>query len=118
MMSELLYVLHKDWKAKTTEQLAALATKFEAGEYLHVQHRLDLPAASATAIYAELFESLGVTNVERNGKGSAYYCLSMTASAEAKAILTASGFTNITSWVSEETYEFLGFKVVLPKPSD
>lgn len=70
-------------------------------------------AVDKYALYKTLFDSLGVTEVRSNGKGSKLTQLLCSPTPETVTILSVNGFSNITPLV--ENFAIIGLKVELPK---
>lgn len=113
--------VHKDLKSKNATQLNDFKSYIGQGELLTMTHKLaGQVEQDKVAPYKQLFEALGVTKVERNGKGSKLYCLYVTDTTdehlkECFAKLTDVGFSNISPMLPTGSFSVVGLKVELPK---
>lgn len=98
----------RDWIEKFKRQIS-LGLNF-----INLIQRPETGEIDKTLQYKPLFESLGVTKVERNGKGSKLYCLYMNnPTRDTIKTLTDNGFSNITPLL--DVIDVVGLKVELPK---
>ena len=105
--------LHTANKSRSFEAAARWCEHISKG-FLSMTHGDVSESTDATTPYKQLFDELGVTKVERNGKGSKLYQLFIAAPTnEHLTILATNGFTNISPLL--DCLTVVGLKVELPK---
>lgn len=111
----LTMLMYKELKDKSADYIQRLFEHLGSGEYLSLNHTSENAKVSVDkyAPYKTLFDSLGVTEVRSNGKGSKLTQLICSPTPETVTILSVNGFSNITPLV--EDFKIIGLKVELPK---
>lgn len=107
--------IDRQLKDKATDYIERYLTALSEGR-LSLNHSLEGSTKVSVDKYAQfktLFDSLGVTEVRSNGKGSKLTQLICTPTPETVTILSVNGFSNITPLV--EDFAIVGLKVELPK---
>jgi hypothetical protein len=108
-------LFYRDIKDRSTENLDKLFKHLNSGTYLSLNH-VDTNATVSVDKYAQykvLFESLGITEVKSNGKGSKLTQLICEPTTETVTTLSVNGFENITPLI--DGFAVIGLKVELPK---
>lgn len=103
-------------KDKGADYIERLFKHLGSGEFLSLNHTDSNGSAISVdkyAQYKELFESIGVTEVKSNGKGSKLTQLICNPSEETVTILSINGFSNISPLINN--FKIIGLKVELPK---
>lgn len=112
MLTMLMYNLLKD---KSADYLSNYFEHMNSGTYLSLNHKSDSPSVKSDILapYKTVFETIGVTKVEKT-KGSKFYWLYINEVDEsAISILTNDGFTSITPFL--DGIRVGGLKVELPQ---
>jgi hypothetical protein len=112
-----LMLFYRDIKDRSVENIDKLFKHINSGSYLSLNHT-DGNGTSAVSVdkYAQhkvLFDSLGVTEVKSNGKGSKLTQLLCEPTTETVTVLSVNGFSNITPLI--DGFQVIGLKVELPK---
>lgn len=111
-MTTLLNLITKDKPADYIERLFSHLNK---GEYLNLNHGIVTAQTSVDRYkqYESLFEELGITRAESNGKGSKLHRLYCTPSPTIVDALALVGI--VTHDILTDNYAIVGLKVELPK---
>lgn len=115
----MLMLFYRDTKDRSVENIDKLFSHINSGNYLSLNHtdgNNSTVSVDKYAQYKTLFDSLGVTEVKSNGKGSKLTQLICNPTPETVVKLSEAGFSNITPLVVE--FSVLGLKVELPKQAD
>ena len=110
-----IMLFNKDIKDRSVENLDKLFKHLNSGTYLSLNHG-DSNGTVSVDKYAQfkvLFDSLGITEVKSNGKGSKLTQLICEPTTETVTILSVNGFENITPLI--DGFQVIGLKVELPK---
>ena len=105
-------------KDKAADYIERLFKHLGTGEFLSLNHT-DGNATVSVDKYAQfkvLFDSLGITEVKSNGKGSKLTQLLCNPTPEMVTTLIVNGFENISPLV--DGFKVIGLKVELPKQAD
>lgn len=115
LLAYFLMMFDKDIKDRSVDNLDKLFTHLNSGAYLSLNHTDESPKLTVDkyALYKNLFDGLGITEVRSNGKGSKLTQLICSPTPETVTILSVNGFSNITPLV--EDFKIIGLKVELPK---
>lgn len=110
-----IMLFHKDIKDRSIENLDKLFKHLNSGTYLSLNHADSNGTVSVDkyAQYKVLFDSLGITEVKSNGKGSKLTQLICEPTPEIVTVLSVNGFENISPLV--DGFKVIGLKVELPK---
>lgn len=102
-------------KDKGADYIQRLFEHLGSGEYLSLNHTSENAKVSVDkyAMYKTLFDSLGVTEVRSNGKGSKLTQLLCEPTESTVTVLSVNGFSNISPIV--ENFKIIGLKCELPK---
>jgi hypothetical protein len=103
-------------KDKAGDYIERLFKHLGSGEFLSLNHTDGNGSAISVDKYAQfqtLFESLGISEVKSNGKGSKLTQLICNPTPELVTILSVNGFENITPLI--DGFSVIGLKVELPK---
>lgn len=103
-------------KDKASDYIERLFKHLGSGEFLSLNHtdgNGSTVSVDKYANYKNLFDSLGVTEVKSNGKGSKLTQLICEPTTETVTILSVNGFSNITPLI--DGFAVIGLKVELPK---
>jgi hypothetical protein len=109
-------LFYKDIKDRSMENIDRLFSHINSGNYLSLNHTDGSNSAVSVDKYKEfktLFESIGVTEVKSNGKGSKLTQLICNPTESTVTVLSVNGFTNITPLI--DGFKVIGLKVELPK---
>jgi len=109
-------LFYKDIKDRSLENLDKLFNHINSGAYLSLNHTDGNGSVVSIDKYAQfkvLFDSLGITEVKSNGKGSKLTQLICEPTTETVTILSVNGFSNITPLI--DGFQVIGLKVELPK---
>lgn len=108
-------LFYKDIKDRSLENIDKLFKHINSGAYLSLNHSDDNPKVNVDKYkeYKELFDSIGVTEVKSNGKGSKLTQLLCEPNESTVTILSVNGFTNISPLI--DGFKVIGLKVELPK---
>ena len=111
----LTMLMYKELKDKSADYISRLFEHLGSGEYLSLNHTSDTPKVSVDkyAAYKTLFDSLGITEVRSNGKGSKLTQLLCEPTESTVTVLSVNGFANISPVV--ENFRIIGLKCELPK---
>lgn len=112
-------LFYKDIKDRSTDSVEKLFKHINSGNYLSLNHTDSNGSTVSVDKYAEykvLFESLGISEVKSNGKGSKLTQLICEPTESTVTILSVNGFTNITPLI--DGFKVIGLKVELPKSAD
>lgn len=114
-MTTLLNLITKD---KPADYIERLFSHLNNGEFLNLNHGVVTAQTSIDRYkqYAPLFEELGITRAESNGKGSKLHRLYCTPSPTIVDALTAVGI--VTHDILTDNYAIVGLKVELPKQDE
>ena len=110
-----IMLFNKDIKDRSVENLDKLFKHLNSGTYLSLNHG-DSNGTVSVDKYAQfkvLFDSLGITEVKSNGKGSKLTQLICEPTTETVTTLSVNGFENITPLI--DGFVVIGLKVELPK---
>lgn len=108
-------LFYKDIKDRSLENIDRLFSHINSGNYLSLNHTDDNGKVSVDK-YKEfkiLFDSLGISEVKSNGKGSKLTQLICEPTESTVTILSVNGFTNITPLI--DGFKVIGLKVELPR---
>ena len=108
-------LFYKDIKDRSIENIDKLFNHINSGNYLSLNHT-DSNSTIPTDKYKEfktLFESLDISEVKSNGKGSKLTQLICEPTESTVTILAVNGFTNISPLI--DGLKVIGLKVELPK---
>jgi hypothetical protein len=111
-----IMLFHKDIKDRSIENLDKLFKHLNSGTYLSLNHTDGTSSTVSVDKYAQykvLFDSLGITEVKSNGKGSKLTQLICEPTPEIVTILSVNGFDNISPLV--DGFKVIGLKCELPK---
>ena len=111
-----IMLFNKDIKDRSLENLDKLFKHLNSGTYLSLNHTDGNNSTVSVDKYAQfkvLFDSLGITEVKSNGKGSKLTQLICNPTTETVTTLSINGFENITPLI--EGFAVIGLKVELPK---
>jgi hypothetical protein len=109
-------LFNKDIKDRSVENLDRLFKHLNSGAYLSLNHTDGTGSTVSIDKYAQfqnLFDSLGITEVKSNGKGSKLTQLICEPTTETVTVLSVNGFSNITPLI--DGFQVIGLKVELPK---
>ena len=113
----LTMLMFKELKDKSADYIQRLFAHLgdSEGAYLSLNHTSDTQKVSVDkyAIHKHLFDSLGVTEVRSNGKGSKLTQLLCEPTESTVTVLSVNGFSNISPIV--ENFKIIGLKCELPK---
>lgn len=112
----LTMLMYKELKDKSPDYIERLFKHLGSGEYLSLNHTDSSGSAISVdkyAPYQSLFDSLGVTEVKSNGKGSKLTQLICEPTESTVTILSVNGFSNISPLI--DGFKVIGLKVELPK---
>lgn len=112
----LTMLAYKELKDKSPDYIERLFKHLGSGEFLSLNHTDGSASAISVDRYAQfktLFESLGISEVKSNGKGSKLTQLICEPTTETVTVLSANGFSNITPLI--DGFQVIGLKVELPK---
>ena len=115
LQAYLLMLFYKDIKDRSLENIDKLFSHINSGAYLSLNHS-DGNAPVSVDKYKQfktLFESIGVTEVKSNGKGSKLTQLLCDATESTVTVLSVNGFSNISPLI--DGFKVIGLKVELPK---
>ena len=105
----------RDLLARDHEQLKKLAVSISEGATCANHSPYAAPELDKLAPVQHILDSIGVSKVERNGKGSKMYLLFMPeVNREYKTILETNGFASISPILNDD-FEVIGLKCELPK---
>lgn len=110
-----LMLFYKDIKERSMDNLDRLFKHINSGNYLSLNHTDSNGSVSVDKYvqFKELFDSIGVTEVKSNGKGSKLTQLLCEPNESTVTILSVNGFSNITPLI--DGFKVIGLKVELPK---
>jgi hypothetical protein len=111
-----IMLFNKDIKDRSVENLDKLFKHLNSGTYLSLNHTDGSNSTVSVDKYAQykvLFDSLGISEVKSNGKGSKLTQLICNPTPEIVTVLSVNGFENITPLI--EGFAVIGLKVELPK---
>jgi hypothetical protein len=111
-----IMLFNKDIKDRSLENLDKLFKHLNSGTYLSLNHTdgsNSTVSVDKYANYKNLFDSLGISEVKSNGKGSKLTQLICDPTPEMVTVLSVNGFENITPLV--DGFAVIGLKVELPK---
>ena len=109
-------LFYKDIKDRSMDNIDRLFSHINSGNYLSLNHTDSNGSTVSVDKYAQyktLFDSLGVTEVKSNGKGSKLTQLICEPTESTVTILSVNGFTNISPLI--DGFKVIGLKVELPK---
>jgi len=109
-------LFYRDIKDRSMENLDKLFKHLNSGTYLSLNHTDGNNSAVSVDKYAQyktLFDSLGISEVKSNGKGSKLTQLICNPTPEIVTVLSVNGFENISPLV--DGFAVIGLKVELPK---
>jgi|688.fasta_scaffold237923_1 hypothetical protein len=109
-------LFYRDIKDRSIENLDKLFNHINSGNYLSLNHTDNNSQTVSVDKYAQhkvLFDSLGITEVKSNGKGSKLTQLICEPTTETVTTLSVNGFENITPLI--DGFAVIGLKVELPK---
>ena len=112
----LTMLMYKELKDKSPDYIERLFKHLSSGEYLSLNHTDGNGSAISVdkyVPYQSLFDSLGVTEVKSNGKGSKLTQLLCEPNESTVTILSVNGFSNISPLI--DGFKVIGLKVELPK---
>lgn len=112
----LTMLMYKELKDKSPDYIERLFKHLGSGEYLSLNHTDSNGSTVSVDKYAqfkELFDSIGVTEVKSNGKGSKLTQLLCEPTESTVTILSVNGFSNISPLI--DGFKVIGLKVELPK---
>lgn len=111
-------LFHSLLKDKGSDYIQRLFEHLGSCEYLSLNHTGDNAKVSVDKYkeYKELFDSIGVTEVKSNGKGSKLTQLLCEPNESTVTILSVNGFSNISPLI--DGFKVIGLKVELPKTAD
>jgi hypothetical protein len=111
-----LMLFYRDIKDRSMENIDKLFNHINNGKYLSLNHTAGNNSTVSVDKYAQfkvLFDSLGITEVKSNGKGSKLTQLICNPTPEIVTVLSVNGFENISPLV--DGFAVIGLKVELPK---
>lgn len=110
-----LMLFYKDIKDRSTENIDKLFKHISSGAYLSLNHGVVTTPTNVDKYkqFESLFEELGITRAESNGKGSKLHRLYCTPSPVIVDALALVGI--VTHDVLTDNYAVVGLKVELPK---
>jgi hypothetical protein len=111
-----LMLFYRDIKDRSTENIDKLFNHINSGNYLSLNHSdgsNSTVSVDKYATYKVLFDSLGISEVKSNGKGSKLTQLICEPTTETVTTLSVNGFENITPLI--DGFQVIGLKVELPK---
>ena len=111
-----IMLFNKDIKDRSVENLDKLFKHLNSGNYLSLNHtdgNSQTVSVDKYAQYKVLFDSIGISEVKSNGKGSKLTQLICEPTPEIVTILSVNGFENISPLV--DGFKVIGLKVELPK---
>jgi hypothetical protein len=111
-----IMLFNRDIKDRSVENLDKLFKHLNSGTYLSLNHTDGSNSTVNVDKYAQfktLFDSLGVSEVKSNGKGSKLTQLICEPTPEIVTVLSVNGFENISPLV--DGFAVIGLKVELPK---
>ena len=109
-------LFYKDIKDRSMENIDRLFSHINSGNYLSLNHTDGSSSTMPVDKYKEfktLFESLGISEVKSNGKGSKLTQLICEPTEETVTVLSVNGFSNISPLI--DGFKVIGLKVELPK---
>jgi hypothetical protein len=108
-------IMYKELKDKSPDYIERLFKHLGSGEFLSLNHTDGNGTVSVDkyAQFKTLFDSLGITEVKSNGKGSKLTQLICEPTTETVTVLSVNGFNNITPLI--DGFQVIGLKVELPK---
>ena len=111
----LTMLMYKELKDKSPDYIERLFKHLGSGEYLSLNHTDGNGTVSVDNYeqFKSLFDSLGVTEVKSNGKGSKLTQLLCEPAESTVTILSVNGFSNISPLI--DGFKVIGLKVELPK---
>ena len=111
----LTMLMYKELKDKSPDYIERLFKHLGSGEYLSLNHTDGNGTVSVDKYeqFKSLFDSLGVTEVKSNGKGSKLTQLICEPTESTVTILSVNGFSNISPLI--DGFKVIGLKVELPK---
>jgi hypothetical protein len=111
----LTMIMYKELKDKSPDYIERLFKHLGSGEFLSLNHTDGNGTVSVDkyAQFKTLFDSLGITEVKSNGKGSKLTQLICEPTTETVTVLSVNGFNNITPLI--DGFQVIGLKVELPK---
>lgn len=112
----LTMLMYKELKDKSPDYIERLFKHLDSGEYLSLNHTDGTGSTISVdkyAPYQSLFDSLGITEVKSNGKGSKLTQLLCEPTESTVTILSVNGFSNISPLI--DGFKVIGLKVELPK---
>jgi hypothetical protein len=114
-----IMLFNKDIKDRSIDNMDKLFKHLNSGAFLSLNHTDGNGTTVSVDKYAQfktLFESLGITEVKSNGKGSKLTQLICEPTTETVTALSVNGFSNITPLI--DGFQVIGLKVELPKVAD
>jgi hypothetical protein len=112
----LTMLMYKELKDKSPDYIERLFKHLGSGEFLSLNHTDGTGSTVSVDKYAQykvLFDSLGITEVKSNGKGSKLTQLICEPTPETVTTLSVNGFENITPLI--DGFKVIGLKCELPK---
>ena len=112
----LTMLMYKELKDKSPDYIERLFKHLGSGEFLSLNHTDSNGSTISVdkyAPYQSLFDSLGVTEVKSNGKGSKLTQLICEPTESTVTTLSVNGFSNISPLI--DGFKVIGLKVELPK---
>ena len=111
----LTMLMYKELKDKSPDYIERLFKHLGSGEFLSLNHTDGNGTVSVDKYeqFKSLFDSLGVTEVKSNGKGSKLTQLICEPTESTVTILSVNGFSNISPLI--DGFRVIGLKVELPK---
>jgi hypothetical protein len=109
-------LFYRDIKDRSMENIDKLFNHINNGKYLSLNHTDGSNSTVSVDKYAQfkvLFDSLGISEVKSNGKGSKLTQLLCEPTPEIVTVLSVNGFENINPLV--DGFKVIGLKVELPK---
>lgn len=119
LLAYFLMMFNRDIKDRSIENIDKLFEHLNSGAYLSLNHTDSNGSTVSVDKYATfkpLFDSLGITEVKSNGKGSKLTQLICEPTESTVTILSVNGFSNISPLI--DGFKVIGLKVELPKTAD
>jgi hypothetical protein len=116
LLAYFVMMFNRDIKDRSIENLDKLFEHLNNGAYLSLNHTDGNGSTISVDKYAQykvLFDSLGISEVKSNGKGSKLTQLLCNPTPEMVTTLSVNGFENISPLV--DGFKVIGLKVELPK---
>lgn len=116
LQAYLVMLFYKDIKDRSMDNIDRLFEHLNSGAYLSLNHTDGSNSTMPVDKYKQfktLFDSIGVTEVKSNGKGSKLTQLICDPTESTVTILSVNGFSNISPLI--DGFKVTGLKVELPK---